>query len=116
MTDHDSSDNSPAIKVLWEYFVKDGCLDQFIQAYAPDGGWADLFRKHQGYLKTELIQDSSNPGRFITIDHWVSLSAYSAMKHLSRNEYKSMDEHCENLTIDENYIGVFALFGAREQP
>ncbi|MCB2217852.1 antibiotic biosynthesis monooxygenase family protein [Desulfofustis glycolicus] len=116
MTENNASEHTTAITVLWEYIVRDGYLDQFLQAYASDGTWAELFRKHPGYLKTELIRDSSNPNRFITIDHWVSLPAYSTMKHLSRNEYKSMDEHCEKFTVDENYIGVFAQLTDRQQP
>lgn len=116
MTGTNPSNQARAIKVLWEYIVKDDHRDQFIAIYSPDGAWSKLFSKHPGFIRTELIQDSSNPNRFVTIDHWVSLSAYSDMKHRSRNEYKAIDEHCEVFTVDENYIGVFELLSDRQHP
>jgi quinol monooxygenase YgiN len=116
MTDNNSSNHTKAIEVLWEYIVRDEYLDQFIEMYSPNGSWSKLFSKHPGFIRTELIQDSSNPNRFVTIDHWVSLSTYANMKHRSRNEYKSIDEHCEVFTVDETYIGIFEILSDRQQP
>lgn len=109
MTDTTMANKITEIKIVWEYIVKAEHLDQFIQTYSPDGEWSTLFKKHQGYIKTELIQDTSLNNRFITIDHWDSLLAYSDMKNRSRKEYRALDETFEKFIVDENYIGIFQI-------
>jgi heme-degrading monooxygenase HmoA len=95
------------IKIVWEYIVKPEHLEGFLKAYSPDGSWATLFMEHRGYIATELIRDTSHSMRFLTIDHWESLSAYSEMKNRSRKAYRELDEKFEKYTVDENYIGIF---------
>jgi quinol monooxygenase YgiN len=57
---------------LWEYLVKEDCIDRFKQYYAADGEWVKLFKKAPGFISTELIRDLEFPNRFITIDNWKS--------------------------------------------
>ena len=81
----------------------------FVEIYSAEGEWSQFFKKHSGYIKTELIRDTSLPNRFITIDHWDSLLAYSDMKNRSRREYRTLDESFEKFIDDENYIGIFEV-------
>ncbi len=98
-------------EVLWEYLVKSEFLEQFVEIYGPHGAWAELFARYPGYLGTDLVRDTANDRRFITKDRWVSYAAYSDMKHRSRKVYQAIDEQCEKLTVDETYIGIFAVVG-----
>lgn len=97
------------VKIVWEYFVKNEYLEQFVETYSPNGEWSSLFKKHKGYIKTELIKDTSLGNRFITIDHWNSLLTYSDMKNRGRKEYRMLDESFEKFIEDENYIGIFEV-------
>jgi hypothetical protein len=42
---------------LCEFRVNTGFVFEFEKAYGPDGDWARLFRRGDGYLGTELLRD-----------------------------------------------------------
>jgi hypothetical protein len=48
------------IAILWRYRVKPEHRGDFERAYGPDGDWANLFRRHPGYLGTELLPKSAS--------------------------------------------------------
>ncbi len=93
---------------IWEYEVKDEFRADFIEAYNSNGLWVNLFWECEGYIKTELRQDTDQPSRFITIDYWQSHSAFSAMKQMISDEYNKLDKQCEAYTLSENHIGFFS--------
>jgi len=100
--------NSPEeIRTVWEYLVRSDFVPQFLNAYAPDGEWASLFKKCPGYLRTELRRDLHNPQRFITIDYWQSHADYLNMKEMIAAEYELLDKQCEAYTLSENHVGIF---------
>ena len=55
---------------IWEYEVRPEHRGAFIENYSANGTWVTLFRKALGYLRTELLEDRADPGRFVTIDTW----------------------------------------------
>ena len=94
---------------IWEYIVKADSLAAFKSAYGSEGAWVQLFRKHPGYIRTELYQDESQPQRFITIDYWESKTAFEDFKKRFEAQYQAMDEQYEALTQRESFIGNFQL-------
>ena len=95
------------IKTVWEYEVSKSSLDDFLRAYEPNGDWAQLFLKCEGYLRTELHRDTKNEFRFLTIDYWQSLELLNSMKQSIEIEYRLLDKICEDYTLSENHIGIF---------
>ncbi len=65
---------------LWEFQVKPERISAFEEIYGPDGSWAQLFRSSPDYLGTELIRDFDRPGRYLTLDHWISRAASSPVQ------------------------------------
>ena len=66
--------------IIWEYQVKADSVVEFERIYASNGVWAELFRKEDGYLGTELLRDSTHPRRYITIDRWTSSGDYESFR------------------------------------
>jgi heme-degrading monooxygenase HmoA len=95
--------------IIWEYQVKAERVTEFEGIYAAEGAWAQLFQRHLGYLGTELLRDSDQPRRYITIDRWVSAEAYNSFQLKWQEEYKELDARCENLTERELFLGTFSL-------
>lgn len=91
--------------IIWEYRVKAEQLAAFEKIYASDGAWAELFRTEAGYLGTELLRDSTNPHRYITIDRWTSFGAYESFRSQRKSEYTTLDMQCEDLTEREILVG-----------
>jgi heme-degrading monooxygenase HmoA len=91
--------------IIWEYRVKAEQLAAFEKIYASEGAWADLFRKEEGYLGTELLRDSTTPHRYITIDRWTSSAAYESFRSQWKSEYARLDAQCEGLTEQETLLG-----------
>ena len=92
----------------WEFRVAPEREADFVAAYGPDGAWAALFRRADGYLETLLLQDREIPGRFVTIDRWASQAAHDAFVAAFRKEYDALDRACEALTDDEANLGSYA--------
>ncbi len=95
------------ILLIWEYRVKTDRLHEFLEAYRPDGAWARLFQRGDGYLGTELHEDSENPLRFVTIDRWESTERWEAFRSECESEYRDLDRRCEELTEAERKVGQF---------
>jgi heme-degrading monooxygenase HmoA len=93
--------------VIWEYQVKADRVAEFEEIYSAEGAWVQLFQKGTGYLGTQLLRDSQQPGRYITIDRWVSSEAYNSFKANLQTEYKELDARCGNLTERESFLGTF---------
>lgn len=97
----------PLYVSIWEFSVKKGRESQFEQRYGPEGEWAHLFRRHAGYVGTELHRDIAVPGRYVTVDHWVSKEAWDAFREVWEEEYRELDETCQALTVVERPLGSF---------
>ena len=95
--------------IIWEYQVKAEHSDAFEEIYGSDGAWTQLFKKHPGYLGTELLHDSTHPQRYITIDRWTSAEAYNSFQSEWQDEYKELDARCEALADSESFLGTLLL-------
>lgn len=82
-------------------------MAQFEAAYGPQGDWAQLFAKGEGYEETQLLRDTSNPLRYVTLDFWISREAQESFWQEHAQEYRVLDGHCERLTVKESNLGEF---------
>lgn len=92
--------------ILWEFTIKPESQQAFLRAYGPNGDWATLFRKAEGYKGTELLQ-SEAPNTFVTIDRWDTSEDFERFKVRFQSEYQQLDIQFETLTVSERKLGTF---------
>ena len=93
--------------IVWEFRVAAGKEAEFIEKYGPEGIWARFFREGQGYIRTELVRDVTDPARFLTLDYWQSEEDFKRFREQNLAEYERLDEQFEGLTKTETRLGVF---------
>jgi heme-degrading monooxygenase HmoA len=93
--------------ILWRFRPLVSRQGEFERAYGPSGQWAQLFRRGDGYLGTELLRRSDDPGEYLAIDRWVSRAAYEAFRTRWSSEYRRLDRRLEELTEEETPLGAF---------
>ena len=93
--------------ILWEFIIRAECAKEFEAIYGPQGDWAALFAKAQGYKETQLLRDINNPVRYVTLDFWTSREAHERFRREHEQEYMALDERCERLTVKEQNLGEF---------
>ena len=98
---------SAGYATLWEFLVRPGSEAEFERLYAPEGGWAALFRQAPGYLGTQLLRDHGNRLRYVTIDRWTDIEAYRTFRTRFAEAYAALDRRCEGLTTDEAPLGEY---------
>ncbi|TMJ16457.1 MAG: hypothetical protein E6G94_04065 [Alphaproteobacteria bacterium] len=91
--------------ILWTYAVKADERGRFERTYGPDGEWARLFARAEGYLGTELYLDAD--GSYLTIDRWESQARFAAFLTAHRADYDALDSETEGLTVEERRIGAW---------
>jgi heme-degrading monooxygenase HmoA len=94
--------------IVWEFTVREGCIQEFIAGCGSDGDWAKLFRRADGYLGTELLRSSDRPDIFLTVDRWESAACFQSFQERFGAEYKRLDERFEGYTLSEKKVGVFS--------
>jgi len=99
--------------IIWDYEVKVERKSEFENIYSPNGQWAELFIKSEGYLGTEFLHDKSRSQRYLTIDRWRSKEAYELFLLQNENDYKALDATCANMTESENMIEESELIKQR---
>ncbi|MBZ5655926.1 MAG: hypothetical protein LAO56_11710 [Acidobacteriia bacterium] len=92
---------------IWEFEINPKSRAQFEEIYGPDGAWARLFRQSPDYRGTKLIRDLTHPGRYLTLDSWLSREAFHTFKQVHAAEYAMLDKQCESLTEHEEMVGEF---------
>jgi quinol monooxygenase YgiN len=95
------------VEIVWEFRVRPERRHQFEFSYDSNGNWAALFRRSSDYQETILLRDSSQNGRYLTIDRWESEEAFRRFKQEFAAEYAAIDAQCEALTESERLVGVF---------
>ena len=93
---------------IWEYRVVANSVSEFEEVYRPEGTWSALFRRHSGYVGTELHRELQGPSRYVTIDYWESKEACDDFRRRFASEFEALDKQCEHLTDDETYRGEFS--------
>jgi heme-degrading monooxygenase HmoA len=93
--------------LVYEYEVDPACVVQFEDMYGPDGEWAGFFRGSVGYLGTDLLRDSTRPGRYLLIDRWTSADAVARFLADRAQEYERRSRATAHLYLREVRLGGF---------
>ena len=108
--DRVSASPSPAgFAYVWEFHVAPEHVGNFERVYGPDGDWAQLFRRHVGYVRTDLLRDTARTGRYLTIDYWNSQAARDDFRRRFNREFEALDARCGQWTLSEAHLGDFTL-------
>jgi|SRR5215470_12388080 len=103
--------------VVWEFHVRPAQRNRFEQVYGPAGDWVRFFAQDSSYLGSELTRDLKTPGRYLTLDFWISEQAYRTFRERHQAEYQAIDKRCEEMTERETALGEFArIILAAERP
>lgn len=92
---------------VWEFVVRSGAEAEFERVYGPAGEWVALFRRGQGYLRSDLNRDLNHARRYLVFDHWDSREAYEDFRVQHKPDYDALDLRCEGLTERETPLGYF---------
>lgn len=93
---------------LWEFLVRPEKTSLFEHLYGAEGDWDALFQRAAGYIDTRLLRDRSVANRYITIDRWDSDQAYQQFRKDFAEEYRVLDERCEELAVEERSLGTYS--------
>ena len=93
--------------IVWEFRVKASREAEFVEKYGPEGVWARFFRRSEGYIRTEVVNDVTDRLRFLTLDYWKSQEAFKAFRKQNLAEYERLDKEFEGLTESETRLGAF---------
>ena len=96
--------------IIWEFRPAEGRHEEFEAAYGSGGDWVRLFSRAAGFIGTELVRDTADATRYLTIDRWESRQAYDAFRAEFAAEYGEIDAACEALTSSESLIGLFTAW------
>ncbi len=94
--------------VIWEFQVRPGVEAEFERVYGPEGEWAQLFRRAEGYLRSELLRDREVWGRYLVLDYWGSVAQYEDFHAAHAADYAALDQRCEEMTLREVRVGTFS--------
>ncbi|HEY6948087.1 MAG TPA: antibiotic biosynthesis monooxygenase [Gemmatimonadales bacterium] len=93
-------------RIVWEFEPDVGRVAEFEREYGGQGAWSALFRRGVGYLGTELLRSTTDRPRYLTVDRWISRSAYEAFRAAFREEYAALDARCAALTRSERLVSA----------
>jgi heme-degrading monooxygenase HmoA len=94
--------------IIWEFTVREESIQQFISACGTNGDWANLFRRGEGYLGSELLRSSHDRNTFLTVDRWESATCFEIFQERFGAEYRKLDTEFEAYTSSERKLGVFS--------
>ena len=91
---------------VWKFVPRPEHLARFEAAYGPEGEWARLFRRAEGYLGTTVLR-SEDGSSFLLGDKWSTRTHFENFKRDASDEYVLLDIACEQLTLEETHLGYF---------
>lgn len=97
----------PSFTLVWEFQVRAGREEEFRALYGPEGAWAQLFALAPGFIATRLLEDRDQPGRFLTLDQWLSAEAWQDFRIRFAEQYAALDRRGDELTQSERSLGAF---------
>ena len=97
-----------AYNIVWEFQVPRERVTDFEAAYGPLGTWARLFERADGFLAVELLHSTGKEGRYLTVDSWMSQSAFEAFRTQFASDYEALDKHLAGLATRVTRVGAFS--------
>lgn len=95
--------------IVWRFRANPERRDDFVAAYGADGDWANLFRRGEGYIGTELLADRADSNTFLCIDRWRNEADFIVFKAAHGDAYRALDQRCEALTVEETHVGSYKV-------
>ncbi len=92
---------------IFEFHAKPGREREFEKIYGPEGDWAQLFRRSEAFIRTELHCDRETKGRYVTVDYFASLPEFEKLLAEHRADYEALDHRCAAVRASEKCIGSF---------
>ncbi len=93
--------------IVWEFIVPPAKMAEFEAAYGADGVWTHLFSQAAGFIEVKLLRCEDRPGRYLTIDRWISVTAFEDFVRLFAAEYRALDAQLEGVASTEVRVGAF---------
>ena len=93
-----------AFVVAWLYRPRPEALAEFERTYGPDGKWAELFARGEGYLGSELYGDGET---YFLLDRWRSKADFDGFSRAFGDEYEALSAETERLYREETELGAF---------
>ncbi len=90
---------------VWQFRIVPESREAFLAAYGPQGEWAQLFRRAEGYMGTELLAMIDDSDIYVTLDRWRSREDFALFQQRFGAEYRVLDERCTSLTVSETKLG-----------
>jgi len=59
------------------------------------------------------MRDETQPGRYLTIDHWVSELNHQKFRQQFDAEFRQLGQRCGHMTDSEELVGHFAVVAPR---
>ena len=97
------------LEIVWHFLVRQQSIQTFETHYGPEGTWAKLFARAEGYLGSRLLRDKDRTMRYLTIDRWEDLESFKRFKAQLGKEYEQLDAECDKLTKEEDLVGMFEV-------
>ena len=91
---------------VWQYDVVAGCEADFERIYGSDGEWARLFANSDGFVGTELLTRLGEPRGYLTVDRFLSASAWDRFLAENRHQYDALDRQAAGLTRTEQELAA----------
>lgn len=93
--------------IVWELVVAPDKEEPFEAAYASEDTWGELFSKAHGFIGTSLLRNAEQGDRVLTLDKWTSEAALIAFLDRFSDEYRTLDQRLEDLSLRESRIGAY---------
>lgn len=95
------------LEIFYRYRIHPSQVRAFEHAYGPDGPWAQLFARHQGYRRTRLFRHKTEPNVYVTVDVWETKADWDAFRSLYNEEYRRLDKQLALLKLEEHLLGFY---------
>ena len=97
---------------ICEYTARPEVRAEFENFYGPDGEWVQFFRRSKGFMRKEFLRDRNAENRYLSLDYFVSKSAYDDFLRDFRQEYDALDRRCDGVRDTQKEIGAFVALGS----
>src|SRR5580704_4776012 len=95
------------IEVFFRYRVHPAQARAFEHAYGQTGPWVALFGRHEGFIRTRLFRQKTDPHVYLTIDVWDSKELYDRFRSENAEEYRRLDAQLSMLKLEEHLLGYY---------
>ncbi len=95
------------LRRIFQYYVEPDNDRLFNILNGPKGDWEKFFKKSDFFIDTQLLKDEEQPGKYVTLDMWVSREKFD--EHVSQNqgEYDDLCARNAELYSECRLVGNF---------